>query len=146
MSFYGYDTTASLLTTTSTTNATTNDWYWAIPPSPTQIRPVCPPRPQGFNRYVNASDLLEEFIRFLGENRVHQDQVLELPVDFFVKWLIIRACEEDGEEPNVTLALPPPKAQPRCLGCRRFMPKRTVFPVHSGRCAEAYLRRVGAAA
>ena len=103
-------------------------------PSPRQ------PAPREFNRYINASDLLEEFIRFLGEHKVRQGEVLKLPIDLFVKWLILRACEQDGEEPNVTLQLPPPRQQARCLGCGRWAKGLTV-PFHDSHCAGFYYKR-----
>jgi hypothetical protein len=99
----------------------------------TQKRIVKPPA--GFNKYVNASDLLEEFIGFLGDEKVRQSEVMGLPIELFIKWLVIRACEEDGEEPNTILELPAPKSQPRCLGCQRFMRRGTEFPLHGRRCA-----------
>ena len=110
---------------------------------------VAPPKPSkapsGFNRYVNASDLLEEFIRFLGDEGVRQAEVMGLPVELFVKWLIIKACEHDGEEPNVTLQLPAPKSQPRCLGCQRFLPAGMPIPIHDQRCAGFFFARQEAA-
>lgn len=97
--------------------------------------------PLNFNKYINASDLLEEFIQYLGEHKVKQGEVYQLPMDLFIKWLIIRACEEDKEEPNAILQLPAPKSQPRCMGCQKFMPKGTEFMIHSGMCADLYFKR-----
>lgn len=99
------------------------------------------PPPREFNRYINASDLLEEFIAWVGQQGVRQGEFMDLPVDLFVKWLVIRACEEDQEEPNVVLALPVPAAQPRCLGCQRFMSRDTTIPLHDGTCAERHFGR-----
>jgi hypothetical protein len=104
-----------------------------------------PPRrlapPLEFNRYINASDLLEEFLRYAGKEGVRAGEVLQLPIDLFLKWLIIRACEEDRQEPNVTLTLPPPKPQPRCLGCGKFMAKDTVVAFHGIVCSTLYFQR-----
>lgn len=99
------------------------------------------PAPREFNPYINASDLLEEFIRFAGTEGVRSGDVLGLPIEAFVKWLVIRACEKDQEEPNVTLELPRRFGQPRCLGCQRFMPRATRVPMHDGRCASRYFAR-----
>lgn len=98
------------------------------------------PPPRNFNKYINASDLLEEFIRYAGDAGVRQGEVLALPLDLFVKWLIIRACEEDEEEPNVTLELGP-APQPRCLGCQQFMRRGTPLPLHGQRCATHLFNR-----
>ena len=101
------------------------------------------PAPRNFNRYINASDLMEEFIQFLGEQKDKKGEVFQLPMELFIKWLIIRACEEDQEEPNVTLELPSPKKQNRCLGCNQFMVK-DVMPLHNDKCANIYFNRVNA--
>ncbi len=105
------------------------------PPPPVRRSP-----PLEFNRYINASDLLEEFIRWLGTQRVRQSEVMALPIDLFIKWLILRACEQDGEEPNVTLELPSPRAR-QCAGCGRFLPKAAAVPFDRPQCAEWYFRR-----
>lgn len=113
----------------------------SIPPRIGTDIPHAPP-PRSFNRYVNASDLLEEFIGFVGAEGVSQGEVLGLPVDLFIKWLVIRACEEDAEVPPVTLQLPPRPAQPRCVGCGRWMRRGTRLPLHGERCASyAFCRR-----
>lgn len=98
------------------------------------------PAPLEFNRYLNASDLLEEFIAWLGTEGVRQGEVMDLPLDLFVKWVIVRACEQDDEEPNVALDVPR-RPQPRCLGCQRFMPRRARVPLHGPRCAERHFAR-----
>lgn len=108
-----------------------------------QAAPVPPPAPDvtTFNKYVNASDLMEEFIKFLGAEGVRQGEVMGLPVELFIKWLIIRACEQDGEVPNVTLALPAPAHQPRCLGCQRYLKAGAPVPIHNQQCADRYFAR-----
>jgi hypothetical protein len=104
------------------------------------------PPPREFNRYINASDLMEEFIRFLGTQHVRQGEVMGLPLDLFIKWLIIRACEEDQEEPNVELVLPPRPAQPHCLGCGRFVKRHAPARLCDSSCASRHFARVAAAA
>lgn len=102
-------------------------------------RPIAPP---GFNKYVNASDLLEEFIAYLATQGVRQRDFMNLPVELFIKWLIVRACEEDGEAPpDVSLELPPRPSQPRCFGCNRFMARSVVVPLHDDVCAQRYFAR-----
>lgn len=74
-----------------------------------------------FNRFLNASDLLEDFIRFIGSKGVKQNEVLNIPIEIFINWLIIEAAKEDGEEPPI---LPlNNKDYPRCLICGRFIKK-----------------------
>lgn len=102
--------------------------------------PVHRAKPTGFNRYVNASDLMEEFIAYCGEHGTRQSEMKEMPVDLFIKWLIIRACEEDQEDPNVTLEIPHRK-QPRCLGCQRYLKRDSRVPLHNDGCAARYFAK-----
>lgn len=113
--------------------------YQQYPPPLPPVQPVRPPA--GFNRYVNASDLVEDFIAFAGAEGVRQGDVLGLPVELFVKWLVIRACEEEQADPGVTLELPRRAAQPRCLGCQRWMRRGVTVPLHDDRCAGLYFGR-----
>lgn len=52
-----------------------------------------------FNKFLNASDLLEEFIRYVGALGLSKDEFMNLPIDLFIAFLIVRAAETDGEEP-----------------------------------------------
>jgi hypothetical protein len=70
-----------------------------------------------FNRYLNASDLLEDFIKFVGTADVSRGEFLKLPVELFIKWLVVEAARADGEpveeweadlHKNVPRLLPPP--------------------------------------
>lgn len=65
-----------------------------------QAAPVVMPPPRAaleFNRYLNASDLLEEFIRYCGTERVTKQELMKLPMELFIKWLIVSAAEADQE-------------------------------------------------
>lgn len=143
MTFALYSTTSDwwISNTSSSTTATADTWvvpHWVqanCTPIAIQLAPAHPPRE--FNRFINASDLLEEFIRWLGSQGVKQGEVMNLPLELFVKWLVIRACEQDGEEPGVSLELP---GAHRCLGCQRFM-RRGATPFHGSRCAGFYYER-----
>jgi hypothetical protein len=94
--------------------------------------------PLEFNKYVNGSDLLEEFITYLGEQGVKQKEVSELPVELFIKWLVIRACEEDGEDPEIEMPAIQ-KNQSRCKGCGKYMKNSEVL-LHE-ECAVDFFRR-----
>lgn len=107
------------------------------PPAP-RVRQA-PPRE--FNKFINASDLMEEFIAFLGAQGVRQSEAMGLPVELFIKWLIIRACEADGEQPDVVLTLPTPRNKPRCLGCGQFVQRQLAPPLHDQRCADLLFKR-----
>ncbi len=98
--------------------------------------------PREFNKFINASDLLEEFIEWLGAQDIRQSEVMGLPLEYFIKWLVIRACEVDQEEPNVEMpALPAPKAKHRCLNCGQFMFLSVILPLHAGYCADRYFQK-----
>ena len=79
-----------------------------------------------FNPYLNASDMLEEFIRYLGSMGVRQRDLKTLPIELFIKWLIIRAAEADEEEPPDDVVLQFPTVHPRCEVCQRFI-RRDAF-------------------
>ena len=50
-----------------------------------------------FNRYINASDLVEEFIRFIGKLGAKQSEVLSTPLELFINFLVLKAAEEDND-------------------------------------------------
>lgn len=94
-----------------------------------------------FNPFINASDLLESFIRDVGKMEgVTQTEILDLPVNTFIHWLVYQAALRDGDRTddltkfeNVIprrFLLSNPK--PRCATCGRFMRRDRV----SSRCAE----------
>ena len=70
-----------------------------------------------FNRYINSSDLLQDFIRFLGNHGVRQSEVLNVPIELFVNWLILQSAEADGEDApdNIT----PVERHPKLVDCKR---------------------------
>jgi hypothetical protein len=78
-----------------------------------------------FNKYLNASDMVEGFIRYCGIQRVRQGQVLELPIKLFIGWLLLEAAEADkAEAPVELLALPTQiksVVRGHCVSCGRFL-------------------------
>ena len=80
-------------------------------------------RIRDFNRFLNASDLLEEFIRDIGKLGARQNQVLNIPITVFIHWLIFKAAEQDGDPipKNVPRIETHIKKQPRCKYCQRFL-------------------------
>lgn len=80
-------------------------------------------RVRDFNRFINVSDRIEEFIAFCGEQGVRADEMLNLPISLFIGWLVIEAAKADKEpEPDVKL-LPDLRrhSTARCVDCGRFI-------------------------
>jgi len=86
-------------------------------------------RMREFNPFVNASDLLASFIKYVGGLGLVREEIGKLPVALFVNWLVIEAARADGDA--VPDGVTPPerhplllqRARPRCLyrRCRRFV-------------------------
>jgi len=103
-----------------------------------------------FNKHINASDLLEAFIKDLGELGVKQNEVLDVPIELFINWLIFKAAEEDGDEAPTDVPLlettVKPHKHPKCLCCGKFIKKTLVeHKIHfcSPEHHEHYLKKVG---
>lgn len=88
-----------------------------------------------FNPYINSSDLLEEFVDFVASvGGVSKKNFLNIPIELFIRWLVIRAAEADGddlpEDQTSLLAhpalLPAPKHahSAQCKCCGRFITKK----------------------
>jgi len=86
-----------------------------------------------FNRFINASDLLQDFIKFLGTKGVKQGQVLDIPVELFINWLVFKSAEQDEDLPPENmipteshpklLSARKNKMPPKCLCCGKFIKK-----------------------
>jgi len=83
-----------------------------------------------FNKYINASDLLEAFIKDLGHIGIKQGEVLNVPIELFINWIILKAAEQDGDNapadvPRLESSVKPTK-HPKCLCCGKFIKKKLV--------------------
>lgn len=91
-------------------------------------------RHRAFNRFLNCSDLIEEFIDYVGGIGLKKHEILKIPVSLLIAFLVVRAAETDGEPPpaqemellssapKMLLIEPPPKKiLPRCTHCGRFI-------------------------
>jgi hypothetical protein len=93
----------------------------------TQGSPPNPPPidPRVLNKYLLASDLLEKFIADIGELGVKEGEVLSIPIELFINWLVCRAAEQDGHAaPDGLRALPSnvtPIRDDRCRCCGQFI-------------------------
>ena len=87
-----------------------------------------PTPPRTFNRFLNASDLVEEFIRDLGELGIRQGEILQVPMELFFNWLVVKAAEEDDQADQVADVPKLPARldtyrRDRCRGCGQFLSK-----------------------
>lgn len=79
-------------------------------------------RNRAFNKFLNTSDIVAEFIDYVGQLGVSKPDITQLPVELLIRFLIIRAAEQDGETveerdrltfeemSRKVLRLPPPQA------------------------------------
>ena len=113
-----------------------------------------------FNQYINASDLLEQFIDLAQKANVSKEDFLKLPLELFINFLIIRAAEQDGDDvpEGITLfekpALPAPTPQPvlalpapvkvlnRCKNSGRFIRRDSPVPFSSKADMLAYAEKI----
>lgn len=83
-----------------------------------------------FNRFLNASDMLELFLKEVAPLARTKKEFMALPVELFIKWLVIKAAEQDGEQPPTEVSLPVPLLPApvrhihRCRSCQRFIPRK----------------------
>jgi len=67
-------------------------------------------RVREFNRFINASDLLEKFIDDAALlPGIVQSNILQIPLNAFIHWLVLKAAQQDGDPtdglPSVESAL-----------------------------------------
>jgi len=75
---------------------------------------------RAFNRFINASEMLEGFIKDMAPIGIRQDQILKVPVEAFINWLIFKAAESDGD------VLPSSHYNHRCIYCKQFLLRKLV--------------------
>lgn len=107
-------------------------------------------RIRNFSPHLNASDMLAEFVKYVGTLGVRRADVLNLPLHLFVSWLVIEAAERDGDEiPEDIIPVSQDRAvtlakRPQCLSCGRFI-KRLHYSNNFPYCSpEHALRRLPA--
>lgn len=61
------------------------------------------------NRFLAASDLLEDFIAYVGPHGVSKAEFRDLPIELFIQWLVLEAAKQDGED---IAELPDPAQHP----------------------------------
>lgn len=85
-----------------------------------------------FSPYLNASDLLAQFVKYVGSLGVKSGEVLSLPIELFINWLVIEAAERDKDPlPDGVVSIEKHKIirqlkKPKCLQCGKFIP-----PIHA---------------
>jgi len=101
-----------------------------------------------FSPHLNASDMVAEFVSYARSLGVMRDEVLSLPLELFVGWLVIEAAERDSD-PVPDGAVQVDKrltniVKPKCLSCGQFIPKlhsRNRFPFCDPSHATRYVQK-----
>jgi hypothetical protein len=111
--------------------------FWTTNPNSPVFPPVGDPRPPiGFNKFLNASDLVEEFIKWSRSKGIGGEEALGIPIELFVKYLVLEATKADESPEQELLALPSPTLI-RCVKCGRFMKRKLAeFRYCSVKCFE----------
>ena len=84
-------------------------------------------RIKDFNKYIEGSSLLEDFIKDCGTAGIRQSEFMSIPIEVFIHWLIYKAALKDDDPlPNGVYAPenhPETKKMklPRCLACGKFI-------------------------
>jgi len=82
-----------------------------------------------FSPHLNASDMLAQFMEYVATLGVKQNEVLGLPIELFINWLIIEAAKRDDDDiPESVIPLQKHRRiqeviKPRCGLCQRFIPR-----------------------
>jgi hypothetical protein len=106
-------------------------------------------RVREWSPYLNASDMLGKFMEQVATMGVSRKEVLQLPLELFVAWLVIEAAERDGDEvPEDVVPVKQHRAlgevvRPKCLACGKFVKKlhaRHRFPFCDLGHAERYMK------
>lgn len=105
-------------------------------------------RVREFSPHLNASDLLAQFVKYVGSLGVRQTEVLGLPIELFINWLIIEAAERDGDPVGEDVVRVEEHREikrlrkPKCLACGKFIPRAFSarrFPFCGPEHAQRYL-------
>lgn len=82
-----------------------------------------------FSPHINASDMLAQFVEYVATLGIDRSDVLGLPIELFINWLVISAAERD-QDPVPAEIVPVQKHQaiantlrPTCLLCKRYIPR-----------------------
>ncbi len=101
-----------------------------------------------FNRFMNVSDRMEEFIDFCAKQGVEKNEFMNLPIKLFIGWLILEAAKADKEPPPQDIRLLPDlrkQLRPQCPGCGKFLPRFAIeyrVPFCAPPCFERHYTRM----
>jgi len=107
-------------------------------------------RNRDFSPHINASDMLAQFVEYVGTLGVKKSEVMGLPIHLFISWLIIEAANRDGD--NIPQDIIPINKDPflvklknpKCLDCGRYIPQlhnKYQFPFCDPNHGNNYLKR-----
>jgi hypothetical protein len=90
-----------------------------------QIYKTAPVR--GFNKYLNASDLMEDFVRYCATQKITRREFQNLPISLFICWIILESAKADGD---------PTEESQLLLDQQK---KTHINPVHRCRCCGKFI-------
>lgn len=85
---------------------------------------------RNFNKYLNASDLLEEFVKYCAQEKITKNDFQNLPISLFIYWLIVEATKADRDDlddvaPMLESAVKNHKSHThKCKQCGKFLSKK----------------------
>lgn len=99
--------------------------------------------PLEFNQFVNASDVLENFIQFCENESINLNDFKKLPIELYIIWLVQEAEKaddinsDDGSLKKLTKQI----KNPKCVNCGKFIEKRraTYTTTCSEECVESLI-------
>jgi hypothetical protein len=101
-------------------------------------------RDRDFNPFINASDKLEDFIRFCAANGVRtRAELMNMPIQLFIAWLVLEAAKADNEPAPENVTLIPDlrkRLSPRCNCCGKFL-SLTLAQAQINLCSTACFER-----
>jgi hypothetical protein len=107
-------------------------------------------RVREFSPHLNASDMVAKFVEYVGRLGLKQREMLNLPIQLFINWLVIEAAERDSDpipEGVVPVAKHPlliGAIRPKCLCCGRFIRRLNIehrFPFCSPEHGAIYVQK-----
>lgn len=91
-------------------------------------------RIRDFSPHLNASNMVAKFVEYVGSLKIDPGEILNLPIELFINWLVIEAAERD-QDPIPEGVVPITQhdrlkrvLHPQCMSCGRFICRNSNIP------------------